>query len=110
QRVEQPLVWHLHGGSWTDESAAVLAALPEASEANSVSVAKDGQVWLSTREGLLRSSGDGQWTALPVSNALLPLGAAWLDEQGFGVVAGGSVATTLDAGGVWSLETRTLGF
>lgn len=104
------LVLHGKDGSWTDESAALLAVLPDASRANSVTVPSSDQVWLSTPEGLLRSDGAGQWQLVDVPLALFPLGAVWINPDGFGVVAGGSVATTEDGGEHWQLETRELGF
>jgi hypothetical protein len=110
QRAGAALILHWVEGSWIDESAAALAALPSASVANSVSVATPDQVWVTTPEGLLRSNGTSKWTVVDVPDAISPLGAIWINEQGFGVVAGGSVATTQDAGNTWKLETRTLGF
>ncbi len=110
RRGSAPLILHRIRDTWHDESAAVLAALPRASEANSVSVASAEQIWVTTPEGLLRSNGKADWGSVDVPSAVLPLGAAWLDESGFGVVAGGSVATTRDAAKEWTLESRSLGF
>ncbi len=110
RRGSEPLILHRIGDTWQDESNAVLAASPGATEATSVSVATAEQVWVTTPEGLLRSNGKANWDSVDVPSAVLPLGAAWLDESGFGVVAGGSVATTRDAAKDWILESRSLGF
>jgi hypothetical protein len=110
RRGDAPLVLHLRDGDWLDESAAVLDGLPNATLANSISVPSPDQVWVSTKEGLVRSNGDSAWVPADVSPAVYPLGAVWLHAGGFGVVAGGTVATTGNAGGNWELETRTLGF
>lgn len=110
QRGEEPLLLHWVDGDWRDESAALLAALPEASRANSVSAPKAEEVWVTTPEGLARSNGAGEWQALGVPEAVYPLGAIWMNADGFGVVAGGTVASTGDGGANWQLETRELGF
>lgn len=110
RRQDAALVLHFAQGVWTDESSAALAALPTATAANSVAVARADQIWVSTPEGLLRSDGTSEWALVEVPAAVLPLGAVWMNETGFGVVAGGSVATTKDAGASFELEARELGF
>lgn len=110
ERDDAPLLLRLEDGVWQDESAALLEALPEATRVNSVSAPFADQVWVTTPEGLLRSDGSGTWQVVDVPGALFPLGAVWVNADGFGVVAGGSVATTADGGGSWQLETRELGF
>lgn len=110
QSDDAALVLHNAGGEWQNESQAVLGVLPSASGANSVSVVSPEQVWVTTPEGLLRSDGAGQWQLVDAPAAVFPLGAVWMNESGFGVLAGGSVATTFDAGKSWNLETRDLGF
>jgi hypothetical protein len=111
RRGEAPLVLRWEDGIWVDESEAVRAALPRATLANSVSRTEDGNVWITTPEGLVHSSnGDFVWRAVDVPRGVLPLGAVWINEQGRGVLTGGTVATTSDSGKTWTVETRKLGF